>query len=187
MNNSLVIATYVGYDRNRIMQRGRQKISGSAGALPAWVNFAKAVILEKDYKSMIDPLDLNVLSRKQWPMTAPPKLAIPVIVDLPRGLILRVGSSTDGEMWGITNLSKTGEEFENAYAVDGSTNALTYVPLDPKDGTKQPLRYFMPFQRAKEIANERNSTPDLGTEHVDEVRPASSVGKEIILEETEEE
>ncbi len=186
-SNSLVISTYVGYDRNRPMQRGRQKIYGSAGALPAWVNFAKGVIEEKDYKSMLDPLDISVLSRKEWPLVTPSKLALPVIVDLPRGLILRVGSAADGEAWGATNLSKTGEKFENAYAVDTSVNGLTYIPLDPKDGTKQPLRYFSPFQRAaKEEPVERPITPDLGTEHVDEVRPAAAKGEEVILEDSEE-
>lgn len=187
VRNSLVIATYVGYDRNRIMQRGRLKVSGSAGALPAWVDFAKAFIEEKDYKSMIDPLDLTLLSRKEWPLMPPPKLAIPVIVDLPRGLILRVGSQQgEGESWSATNFSKTGEKFENPYAIEGSTNSLTYIPLDPRDGTKQPLRYFMPFERAKTEPIERTSTPDFGTEHVDEVRPPAAQGKEIILEDAEE-
>jgi len=182
VNNSLVVATYVGYDRNKSMHRGRQRISGSAGALPGWVEFVKGFVETFDYRSKVDPLDLTMLARKQWPLLPPPRLAIPVIVDLPRGLVLRMGGSGDSESWDTTNLSKTGEKFENAYAVDTGTTSLTYVPMDPKDSSRQALRYFLPFIPPPKELSINVSAPDLGTGHVEESRPAVP-GQEVILEE----
>lgn len=60
VDRSVTIATYVGYDDNQQMKRGGVRIAGGTGALPAWIEIAKAVVRyqkfsEKlDWKKMID-------------------------------------------------------------------------------------------------------------------------------------
>ena len=98
LDNYYTIATYIGYDNNKSMRHGRQKIYGSSGALPAWVDIAKNIISLRKYKDFIDPLDLTILSRKEWPFVVPEKTN-PFLVDLPRGLILRAGVEADLKYW----------------------------------------------------------------------------------------
>jgi membrane peptidoglycan carboxypeptidase len=47
--NAYTIATYVGYDTNEPMKRGGFRVAGGVGALPAWIEAAKALIRETDY------------------------------------------------------------------------------------------------------------------------------------------
>ncbi len=51
--NAYTIAAYVGYDTNEPMKRGGFKVAGGTGALPAWIEAAKAFIREKDYASKL--------------------------------------------------------------------------------------------------------------------------------------
>src|SRR2546423_330914 len=96
VNNSYVIATYVGYDSNKQMQRGGLKIAGSAGALPAWIDFAKSIMNKKKYAEAVDALDLKVVQTQQWPLKVSDK-TVPLKVDLPRGLVLRAADQSDNE------------------------------------------------------------------------------------------
>ena len=90
VEDSYVIAAYVGYDNNRSMTNGRQRIYGGLGALPMWIDLAKNIVKTKDYKSFLDPLDLKVLASKEWPLRYNPEVETQVLpVDLPSGVILR--------------------------------------------------------------------------------------------------
>ena len=58
MKDGYVIASYVGYDDNRPMKGKYLSVYGAAGALPLWVDTAKAVVASPDYASGLQPADL---------------------------------------------------------------------------------------------------------------------------------
>lgn len=143
-SNSYVIAAYVGYDDNQEMRRGRQRIYASQGALPVWVNFSKEIIKISKYQEMIDPLDLSILARKEWPLKFPEN-AIGIMMDLPRGIKLRAGTKEDLELWTTTDLEKTGESYYNPYALDDGVRGTVFVPKEIQNDRRQ----FDPFRKAE--------------------------------------
>lgn len=56
--NGYTVAAYVGFDDNEPMVRNSTHITGATGALPAWVGMANAILLEKDFGSRLDLIDL---------------------------------------------------------------------------------------------------------------------------------
>ena len=58
MKDGYVIASYVGYDDNRPMKGKYLSVYGAAGALPLWVDTAKAVVASPDYVAGLQPADL---------------------------------------------------------------------------------------------------------------------------------
>jgi membrane peptidoglycan carboxypeptidase len=176
--NSYVIAAYVGYDHNKTMTRGRFKVYGGAGALPLWTDFAKEIIEEKKYVEKLDPLDLSVISQKVWPVKFD-KAVSPLMVDLPRGLVIRSGGTSESEMFGATDIATTGESFTNQYALGSSVKSVVYVPPDFSGGTWQPLKMFAPFTVQKSSGD--SSEGDLpGVTPAPEVQPAAKVSKEQV-------
>lgn len=53
------VGVYVGYDDNKVMRKGTTRITGSAGALPAWVDIVNSLIKENNYGASLDPVDLS--------------------------------------------------------------------------------------------------------------------------------
>jgi len=53
------IGVYVGYDDNQPMRKGSTRITGSAGALPAWTEIARAITKNKEFNARLDPVDLS--------------------------------------------------------------------------------------------------------------------------------
>ncbi|MEE4166539.1 MAG: hypothetical protein V2I35_11120, partial [Desulfocapsaceae bacterium] len=53
------VGVYVGYDDNKSMRRRTTRITGSAGALPAWVDIVNALIDENGFAADLDPVDLS--------------------------------------------------------------------------------------------------------------------------------
>ena len=142
VDNSLSIATYVGYDRPKMMRRGRIRVYGGTGALPIWTDFAKEVIRINKYEEKLDKLDLDVLARGEWPMSHDKGLT-PILVDLPRGIAMRAGDPGDKENFATTNLAKTGESFESEYSVS-SLRTTVLMPSDFSSGNFSPRRMFQP-------------------------------------------
>ena len=66
-SNSYVISAYLGYDLNETMRKGRIRVYGGVGALPLWTDFAKGIVTMKNYRHYLDHLDLDILTRKEWP------------------------------------------------------------------------------------------------------------------------
>jgi len=123
--NSYTVATYVGYDMNKIMRKGSQSIHGSKGALPIWTDFLKDVIEVKKYADYLDP---NV--KTEWPMV-PDEKTVPFLVELPSGAVLRAGAGAD-ESWKSTNIAVTGEEYLNYYdPLDTPNSSTLNLPSDP--------------------------------------------------------
>lgn len=144
------LAGYVGYDNNKTMRKGRYRVYGSNGALPLWINFAKVIIDKKEYAKELDTLDLKVLSRKEWGLRFNRKKANPLMVDLPRGLVVRNGMNSDYELWGTTDLDKTGETFTNEFVLGSSVKAIVYAPFQPGAKSWQPLKRFSLFSVRKD-------------------------------------
>lgn len=146
--DSYVISAYLGYDLNETMRRGRIRVYGGVGALPLWTDFAKAVIGKKHYIDYLDQLDLNVLTKKEWPYQRSRKLAT-VKVDLPRGLILRSGRKSDIELYETTDIAQTGEVYRSEFELGSSVRSLVHIPPYIKRRTWQAKRKFYPFVKAK--------------------------------------
>lgn len=53
------IGVYVGYDDNKPMRRKTTRITGSAGALPTWVDIANAIVRTPQFGEELDPVDLS--------------------------------------------------------------------------------------------------------------------------------
>ncbi|MFH1728763.1 MAG: transglycosylase domain-containing protein [Pseudomonadota bacterium] len=56
-NETLVVASYMGYDNNKRMANKKLKISGATGAMPIWGNFANYVVSSDNYSKNINPYD----------------------------------------------------------------------------------------------------------------------------------
>lgn len=53
-SHAYTIAAYVGYDTNEPMRRRGFKVAGGTGALPAWIEIAKTLIIEQKYADKIE-------------------------------------------------------------------------------------------------------------------------------------
>ncbi|MFW7380999.1 MAG: transglycosylase domain-containing protein [Oligoflexus sp.] len=143
MNDSMAIASYVGYDLNHSMRRGPFRISGAYGALPIWSDFAKSMIKVKSYVDFIDKFDLSMLTRQVWPV-ASHKCTTRVRVDLPRGTVL-VDNRDDRENFDFTNFEKDGEVFMNEFARNQSVKSFLNLATHRQNGALNPMRAFQPF------------------------------------------
>ena len=59
LRDGYAVGVYVGFDNNDPMRRKSSRISGSAGALPAWSKIATVLLREQDYINRLDPVDLS--------------------------------------------------------------------------------------------------------------------------------
>ncbi|MBW2709022.1 MAG: hypothetical protein JRD04_07020, partial [Deltaproteobacteria bacterium] len=92
IDNGYTIASYVGFDNNRPMKGDHMALYGSSGALPLWMDTAKAIAKTEDFKQVLQPADLafNPLLR---PVT-PAKFSLhPVPVSPVTGLPLKNGET----------------------------------------------------------------------------------------------
>ena len=142
--NSLVIASYVGYDFNKSMKVGGYRIYGGVGALPAWTDFAKSFLKIKKYEDFVDTSDINLLARQEWPLENPDCTAA-VQVDLPRGSVLREAARTDSDGGKFTNIEKEGESGLDEYARNPTLQAIVRLALDAGSSARSPKRFFHPF------------------------------------------
>lgn len=155
LNNSYVLTTYVGYDALKIMRRGLFKATGGQGALPAWIDFAKSIFEERKYLDFIDPFDINIVSRQEWPLKYDPD-AVPVSIDVPRGSVLRDDEGSD-EVFGTTDIARTGETGDNEFSVGSSIRSVVHVPTQGSGGGLSPLRMVRPFSGAHGISDVSSS------------------------------
>ncbi len=59
LSGGYAIGVYVGFDDNQPMRRKTSRISGAAGALPAWSEIANVLLREQRYAGRLDPVDLS--------------------------------------------------------------------------------------------------------------------------------
>ena len=69
IENGYTIASYVGYDNNQPMKGDHMTLYGSSGALPLWMDTAKAIVKTENFKHALQPADLafNPLLRPVTP------------------------------------------------------------------------------------------------------------------------
>lgn len=126
------IAAYIGYDDNKYMQKGAQRIYGSSGAMPLWIDVAKKTLALKKYNDYVDPFDLSIISRGEWPLTH--KETKPFLIDLPRGLILREGKEADKDIYRLSKKKPKNSYYENIFIPDLTLNSILYLPKNPTNG-----------------------------------------------------
>lgn len=140
------IASYVGYDLNKMMRRGAIKVSGAIGALPTWIEYAKGMMDIMKYRDQIDDLDISIVKRGEWPIKYNEK-TVGFGVDLARGIVFSGGDGGE-EVFATTNIDKTGESFENEFAVGSTVRSVVRVPGDGKGGV---VRLYSPFNFKAEM------------------------------------
>ncbi|MFW2367451.1 MAG: hypothetical protein ACN4GW_13625, partial [Desulforhopalus sp.] len=59
MSDGFAIGVYVGFDNNLPMRQKTSRISGAAGALPAWSDIANTLLDLEGYGNKLDPVDLS--------------------------------------------------------------------------------------------------------------------------------
>jgi len=59
IDDGYAIGVYVGFDDNTAMRKKSTRITGSAGALPAWIEIVNILLKEKGYAKRLDPVDLS--------------------------------------------------------------------------------------------------------------------------------
>lgn len=59
LEDGYAVGVYVGFDNNKPMRRKTNRISGAAGALPAWSEIANVLLREQEYAARLDPVDLS--------------------------------------------------------------------------------------------------------------------------------
>ena len=57
MQDGYTVGVYVGYDDNKVMKRSSTRITGAAGALPAWIDIVNMLIREKGYAERLEAAD----------------------------------------------------------------------------------------------------------------------------------
>ncbi len=134
LQDSMVIASYVGYDLNRSMRRGGMKITGALGALPAWTDFGRQMLEEFKYRDYVDKLDLSLMKKRTWPL-AQSKCGVPVPVDLPRGIAMG-GDGGDTEVFDSTDIEKDGESNTNEFARNASIRTMLTLTRDARAGIR---------------------------------------------------
>lgn len=165
LNNFYTLATYVGYDTPREMKKGRISIYGGTGALPLWTDFFKETMKEKDYESYLDAFDIDIISKKEWNEELSQKHWESIRVDLPRGLVLGKFSDKYIEDYKPTNLSVTGEEFQDIHRISRSIKGKILVP--------KPFSQKNPIPRMFDPLTEQ-TIADMGFYYPEEPQESSS-------------
>lgn len=69
LEDGYAVGVYVGFDNNQPMRHKATRITGAAGALPAWSEIVNVILREQDYAARLDPVDLSfnglIVKRKE--------------------------------------------------------------------------------------------------------------------------
>lgn len=126
LKDDYIIASYVGFDDNRKMERTTTHITGASGALPVWTKLVNGLIFEKNYGGAVDLVDLIFSGRDELQFVFPDigQLEIPVAVR-EGGVAAGTGQKELSAETRYTNVSSFGEV--------------------TTDGRLELKRYFRPF------------------------------------------
>lgn len=82
LQDSYAVASYVGFDDNRKMERTTTHVTGASGALPMWTKLVNGLIFAKNYGGTVDLVDLIFSGRDEMPLVYPDigQVEIPVAV-----------------------------------------------------------------------------------------------------------
>ena len=130
-DNGYIIASYIGYDNNEPMIRSTTHITGASGALPVWTRMANTILLEKEFGSKLDLVDLAFSAD---PLTGETGLRL-INPDLDQKNI--PVNSANG-------LPEIGHYASTSSVKSSDTTILTFGTLLPS-GEFAPDRSFQPF------------------------------------------
>jgi len=130
IENGYAIGVYVGFDDNTAMRKRSSRITGAAGALPAWIDIVSVLLNEKGYADKLDPVDLSFYG-----------------LILKRDDLGQLNAAADPDQGGI--VIKPLEEVPELSRYQPSI--MTFGKKD-KEGRLVPLRYFQPFWKVSEKA-----------------------------------
>ena len=109
-----VLTTYVGFDDNAPMVRRTTHLTGASGALPLWTKIANRILVENNYASRLDLVDISFSDQTEFPLYYPDVGQVEIPVDPGRGGIANTSDNTGaslitfGEMDGNGRLNPTG-------------------------------------------------------------------------------
>ncbi|MCA1765672.1 MAG: hypothetical protein LC633_05425 [Desulfobulbaceae bacterium] len=89
-----VLTTYVGFDDNAPMVRNTTHITGASGSLPLWSTIASRILLENDYASRLDLVDVSFADQIEFPLYYPEVGQLEVPIDPSRGGVVSIGKNT---------------------------------------------------------------------------------------------
>lgn len=129
--NSMVIASYVGYDFNKMMKRGPFKVTGAHGALPVWSDFGRQLLEQMAYVDAVDKLDLTLMKKRVWPLAASSCGRV-TTVDLPRGIVTGNHGDEQYEVFDSTDIERDGESITDEFAATASVKSTVVVRDRPR-------------------------------------------------------
>ncbi|MFW8746279.1 hypothetical protein, partial [Mesorhizobium japonicum] len=77
------------------------------------------------YVYFVDPLDLSIPKKGEWPVKYDDKIGQNLTIDLARGTV--IGNHSNDEFYSVTNIAKTGEVYENEFQVGNSIQVAVRV------------------------------------------------------------
>lgn len=103
-----VLTTYVGFDDNTPMVRNTTHLTGASGSLPLWSRIANKILLENDYASRLDLVELSFADQIEFPLYYPDAGQVEVQVDPGRGGIASIDSDTGASVITFGGKSSSG-------------------------------------------------------------------------------
>jgi membrane peptidoglycan carboxypeptidase len=129
--NGYSVVSYVGYDDNEPMVRNTTHITGASGALPVWTSMANTILLEKEFGSRLDLVDLAF---SVDPLTGETGLRLINPNLQQKNIPVNRGNG----------LPETGQYGSSSSVRSSDATTLTFGTLLPS-GEFGPARHFQPF------------------------------------------
>lgn len=130
IENGYAIGVYVGFDDNKEMRKKSSRISGAAGALPAWCDIVNVLLEKKGYAGKLDPVDLSFYG-----------------LILKRDDLGQINAAVDPEQGG-----RITEPLEQVPVLSRYQPSIMAFGKKSGAGRFEPLRYFQPFWKVSEEA-----------------------------------
>ncbi|MDY6855367.1 MAG: transglycosylase domain-containing protein [Thermodesulfobacteriota bacterium] len=121
IENSYIIASYIGYDNNTPLRSSHIAIYGSSGALPLWIDVANIIVNTDNFSRYIDIAGLVFQGADEVPLQKAPDM-LSVYLDPITGLPV----STDSRNWRL----------------EDNITIESYGKMD--DNNFKPSRFFLP-------------------------------------------
>ena len=130
IKNGYAVGVYVGFDDNTEMRKKSSRISGAAGALPAWIEIVNVLLEEKGYAERLDPVDLSFYG-----------------LILKRHDLGQINAAVDPDQGG-----RVGEPLEQVPVLSRYQPSIMTFGNKTGEGRFEPSRYFQPFWKVPEEA-----------------------------------
>ncbi|MCK4839532.1 MAG: transglycosylase domain-containing protein [Desulfobulbaceae bacterium] len=92
------LTSYVGFDDNKPMVRNTTHLTGASGSLPLWARVANKILLENDYASRMEVVDISFSDQIEFPLYYPDAGQVEIPVDPGQGGIASIGDETGASL-----------------------------------------------------------------------------------------